>query len=83
MSNPTATLNILNADLDVTSIGTWEPTPPLHHLGGYIAPGRHVLQLHSQTWAFRPENCQSGDFDNTWYLDGQLLLCNGCGLDVT
>lgn len=83
MSNTTATLNILAADLDVTSIGIWEPTPPSHHHGGYIARGRHVLQLHSWIWRYRPENCQAGAFDTTWYLDGQLLLCNGFGIDAT
>ncbi|MEU0545675.1 hypothetical protein ABZ319_37955 [Nocardia sp. NPDC005978] len=69
---------------DLSSIGAiWDPFPPQHHHGGYIAPGRMVAQFLDFIWPYTPETCESGPFDTTWYLNGKVLLCNGCGLDGT
>ncbi|WP_067697095.1 hypothetical protein [Nocardia jejuensis] len=69
---------------DLSSLGAiWDPFPPAHHNGEYIAPGRLIAHFIGPQWTFIPETCQTGPFDTTWYLDGTLLLCNGCGLNVT
>ncbi|WP_457180752.1 hypothetical protein [Mycobacteroides abscessus] len=65
--------------------GSWDPRPPEYHGPDqdYIAPGRRVAHLPGFQWPNTPENCTSGDSDTVWVLDGQLLLCRGCGLDGT
>ncbi|MEV0462254.1 hypothetical protein AB0I30_03110 [Nocardia tengchongensis] len=69
---------------DLSSIGgIWDPFPPKHHHGGYIAPGRLVAHFPDHPWPYTPETCQAGMCDTTWYLNGELLLCNGCGLNGT
>ncbi|MEU8901834.1 hypothetical protein AB0C65_38640 [Nocardia sp. NPDC048505] len=70
-------------ELDVAELGTWDTRAPAHHGGGYVAPGRRVLQIHDHIWAAQPETCTAAIRDTTWYLDGRLLLCNLCGLDGT
>ncbi|MGW0252641.1 hypothetical protein ACWDYH_39060 [Nocardia goodfellowii] len=32
-------------------------------------------------WPYQPNNCPIAR--GSWYLDGDLLLCNGCGTDGT
>ncbi|WP_280258544.1 hypothetical protein [Nocardia wallacei] len=32
-------------------------------------------------WPYTPEDCPISR--GSWYLDGKLLLCNGCGTDGT
>jgi len=49
----------------------------------FVVPGRRVACLPDRTWPHEPEDCTSEMGDTTWILDGQVLLCNGCGLDGT
>lgn len=69
---------------DLSTIGgIWDPFPPRHHNGDYIAPGRLVAYFPDRPWPYTPETCEAGHLDTTWYLDGHVLLCNGCGVDAT
>lgn len=65
--------------------GSWDPSAPEYHGPdqGYIYPGRRVAHLPGFSWPSTPETCAAGRFDTVWVLDGQLLLCRGCGLDAT
>ncbi|EIU24785.1 hypothetical protein MA5S0921_2726 [Mycobacteroides abscessus 5S-0921] len=65
--------------------GSWDPRLPEHHGPDqdYIAPGRRVAHLPGFSWPNTPEKCIAGHLDTVWVLDGQLLLCTGCGLDGT
>lgn len=65
--------------------GRWDPRQPEYHGPDhdYIAPGRRVAHLPEFDWPNTPEACTAGPQDTVWVLDGQLLLCRGCGLDGT
>ena len=54
---------------------------PSHHGGRYVYPGRAVLVADYITWPYRPERCTYvGPFCLGFH---ELVLCPGCGLDVT
>jgi hypothetical protein len=75
---------------------SWDPSIPTDWHGGYVYPGRHVLQIPGRTWATTPAECPDpgyGDWiaaggqvvdDLTAPADGQeVLVCPRCGLDIT
>ena len=69
---------------DVRAIGgTWDLHPIAHHRGEAVAEGRAVLQLDNIRWPFLPEGCLAGPHHTTWLLDGSILVCTGCGLDLS
>lgn len=67
--------------------------PDLSPLGGHwttttardIVDGRPVeiglAHLPGVEWPYQPANCPIAR--GSWYLDGTLLLCDGCGTDGT
>lgn len=68
--------------------------PDLAPLGGHwttavVSDSAYPLQaarvgrahLPGVTWPYEPHHCPITR--GTWYLDGQLLLCDGCGVDGT
>ncbi|WP_434740745.1 hypothetical protein [Micromonospora sp. SH-82] len=60
------------------------PGPPVVHHGAadelWVYPGRPVV---NGPWpAATPEQCTTPD-DTTWLAAGTVLVCTGCGLDVT
>ncbi|MFA5709358.1 hypothetical protein [Mycolicibacterium sp.] len=69
---------------DLSEIGGyWDPNPPGHHGGAYVAPGRLVARIPGRQWPHTPEQCTAGATDSEWVLDGRVLLCTGCGIDGT
>lgn len=46
-----------------------------------IATGRYILDLPGITWDSPTLGCPNPG--PVWILDGQLLICPACGLDVT
>lgn len=62
-------------------------TTPAHHgpdpVYGYVAPGRVVVEVAGREWPSMPEACVAGDMDTEWVAEGAVLVCVGCGLDVT
>lgn len=63
--------------------GHWDERDVASHDGAYVTPGRRVARIPGVEWLHQPENCQAELGDTTWILDGQVLLCNGCGIDGT
>lgn len=48
----------------------------------YVYPGRRVVEVPGRAWpAARPEDCS--DTGPGEWLAGRVLVCRGCGLDVT
>lgn len=48
----------------------------------YVFPGRRVLQPPVGTWAYEPADCPGqAEVPTKWYLNDQVLVCWGCGLD--
>ena len=76
-----------NEDIpDLSEIGGhWDPRPVEYHGPGreFVCPGRRIARLPDREWPHEPEDCTAGLTDTTWILDGQVLLCNGCGMDGT
>ncbi|BBX82166.1 hypothetical protein [Mycolicibacterium aubagnense] len=69
---------------DLSEIGGhWDPRQPAHHQGAYVVPGRRVARIPGRQWPHTPEECSAGHTDTEWILDGQVLLCTGCGIDGT
>lgn len=64
---------------------TWSPTDATHHgeFGESIYPGRQVLDLPGIVWPHTPDECTHADLPGRWVLDGQILICDGCGIDCT
>lgn len=67
---------------------TWGHQPEWH--GGspgahfeHVAPGRAVLDIPGRSWPWLPEECEDATGQGQWLLDGQILVCRGCGLDST
>jgi hypothetical protein len=62
---------------------SYRPTPVAYHGTGdheYVWPGRPVV---AGDWPrLRPEDCDS-TYDTAWLMDGQILVCTGCGLDCS
>lgn len=60
--------------------------PVTHHGGGYVAPGRRVIE---GTWLYpSPETCHDDRPDGIWIglpdqPETQALVCRSCGLDCT
>ena len=62
--------------------GAWWGRAPHNHGGRrYVYPGRAVLQLPGHSWPREPERCC--DHGGTWWATEDLLVCRGCGVDVT
>ncbi|MFE3281371.1 hypothetical protein [Nocardia sp. NPDC059239] len=67
--------------------------PDLAPLGGHWATATsrdaafgHAVEigqalLPSVEWPYQPSQCPA--HRGTWYLDGELLLCDGCSIDIT
>lgn len=60
---------------------------PIHHsepehMEG-IAPGRFVVDIPDRSWPTAPDRCRDYSGRGEWILDGSVLVCSGCGLDVT
>lgn len=69
---------------DLTAIGgQWDERIPRHHAGSSIGGRRCVAILPDRHWPDRPETCRAGHLDTVWLLNSRVLLCTGCGLDVT
>lgn len=67
--------------------GSWDDTPVRYHGEDFmdrefVYPGRSRAMIPSVSWPFTPETC-STVAGWSWWFEGQLLLCNGCGLDGT
>lgn len=55
---------------------------PVTHGGAPIAGGRRVVQIPGIAFPLEPAKCS--DLAGTrWILDDLLLVCTGCGLDVS
>lgn len=52
-----------------------------HHLG-YGDRWRRVIP---GAYPYKPETCRRADglFPGTWLFSGTVLVCTGCGLDIT
>lgn len=64
--------------------GTHQFHHPLH--SGHsrpVVPWRRVISIPGITWLDEPETCLSWWATPQWLLDGQILICPGCGLDCT
>ncbi|MEV7445651.1 hypothetical protein AB0O22_31710 [Streptomyces sp. NPDC091204] len=65
----------------------WDLSIPTEtHGGSPNAPGRHVLIVPGRTWAHVPATCPVPDTaPGEWIGTGpaEVLVCTGCGLDVT
>ncbi|APQ42151.1 hypothetical protein PBI_MRMAGOO_46 [Mycobacterium phage MrMagoo] len=73
---------------DLSEIGGhWDDRPVRWHGQGldqtWVYPGRRIARIPGVEWPNEPENCRAGLKDNTWWLNGQVLLCDGCGIDGT
>lgn len=71
---------------DLTEVGGhWDDRPVKWHgtAGDFVCPGRRIARLPARDWPHEPEECTAGMFDTEWILDGQVLLCVGCGIDAT
>ncbi|WP_040817368.1 hypothetical protein [Nocardia jiangxiensis] len=44
-------------------------------------PEYGLAHLPGVEWPYQPADCTVTE--GTWYLDGTLLLCDGCGVDGT
>jgi len=77
-------------DLTGTAI-TWGDEPRYHgsEYREYVYPGRRVASIPGRAWPNTPERCeiadefQPGHRETEWLAGGNLLVCIGCGLDVT
>ena len=50
---------------------------------GYVYPGRRVVDVPGRIWpAARPEDCTDTSHTCEWLTEA-VLVCRGCGLDVT
>lgn len=69
---------------DLSEIGaSWDERLPKWHGDDLVAIGRRVARLPGVVWPYEPEDCLAGPQDTKWILDGQVLLCTGCGIDGT
>ncbi|MFZ2240435.1 MAG: hypothetical protein WAV90_13035 [Gordonia amarae] len=55
---------------------------PKHHAGVPVSGGRRVGH-YGYIWPCEPETCSAGPTSTVWVRNGQVLLCRGCGLNVT
>ncbi|MEU5959249.1 hypothetical protein [Streptomyces sp. NPDC047525] len=66
---------------------TWNHSiPTASHGGGYVAPGRYVLVVPGRTWSALPAECPVSELaPGEWIGQGEaaVLVCTGCGLNVT
>ncbi|MGW2725604.1 hypothetical protein [Streptomyces sp. NPDC001492] len=66
----------------------WDPwIPTTSHGGGYVWPGRMVLNVPGRTWPHLPADCPRPETaPGEWIGEGtpaETLVCPGCGLDCT
>ena len=63
--------------------GTWGKRQPEYHRDpmNRIALGRRIAHIQGIEWPYQPEDCQVDK--NEWILDGQVLICTGCGINGT
>ncbi len=66
--------------------GSWDDTPIRYHGADpmdreYVYPGRRRALIPEVAWPYTPETCTATA--GFWWFDGQVLLCNGCGIDGT
>ncbi|MGW5441444.1 hypothetical protein [Nocardia asteroides] len=69
---------------DLSSLGgTWTTVTVADCAFGHpVQVGRANFPDHE--WPYEPGICPcSSEIPTAWYLDGYLLLCLGCGTDVT
>ena len=57
----------------------WNPAPVDHHGGAFVYPGRLAL---AGDWPHTPATC-SDNFATAWDVTDRVLICTGCGLDVS
>jgi hypothetical protein len=79
---------IYDGPADLTGTGlAWNPAPVRYH--GRDEDNRTGVGAESRfalvgTWpAARPEECTDETNQGTWYANGLILICPGCGLDCT
>ncbi len=70
------------AELEVLG-ARWASPHAAHHQGGPISGDRRIAVLPDRQWRWRPEHCRAGVMETLTLLDGQVLLCAGCGIDAT
>ena len=63
--------------------GRWTTTtiPASHTRDGHTREGG-LAELPGITWEYTPAECAGPPWGD-WYLDGTVLLCPGCGIDIT
>lgn len=71
------------ADLTGTGL-SWNPTSVEYHGPGRVSvAGEDRFALAGDWPAARPEDCTDESRRGTWYANGLILICPGCGLDCT
>lgn len=70
------------------------PRPRLHDSGlkwgrsttnhaGTFSESRAVLLVDGRPWSWQPEYCLNASPFGEWFDGGRVLVCPGCGLDMT
>jgi hypothetical protein len=57
----------------------------LHGYGHFPGHGRQVVDAPEMNWPHTPVTCPTDEVINRWLFAGtdEVLVCMGCGLDVT
>lgn len=61
------------------------PEAAMYGYGHWLGHGEHWRKVIPGAYPYTPETCRRADglFPGTWLFGGTVLVCTGCGLDVT
>ena len=82
-SDPDETVRINGVALRVRDLP--RAAAAMYGYGHVLPPGDQWREVTPAAWPYRPETCRraGGLWPGAWLFGGTVLVCTGCGLDVT